>query len=52
MRKIGYLGPKGSFSEEAILLFLATHSEFNEAPPALFPSQQYHAYYMPVMTKK
>ena len=37
MSKIGYLGPKGSFSEEAILLFLATHSEFNVAPPALIP---------------
>ncbi|MDR3540075.1 MAG: prephenate dehydratase [Desulfosporosinus sp.] len=37
MRKIGYLGPKGSFSEEAILLFLATYSEFNETPPELIP---------------
>lgn len=37
MRKMGYLGPKGSFSEEAIHLFLATHSEFNETPPTLIP---------------
>lgn len=37
MNKMGYLGPKGSFSEEAIHLFLATHSEFNETPPALIP---------------
>ncbi|MDR3602753.1 MAG: prephenate dehydratase [Desulfosporosinus sp.] len=37
MRKMGYLGPKGSFSEEAIHLFLATYPEFNEIPPALIP---------------
>jgi len=40
MNKMGYLGPKGSFSEEAIHLFLATHIEFQETPPALisFPT--------------
>lgn len=37
MKKMGYLGPKGSFSEEAIHLFLAAHSEFKEEPPALIP---------------
>lgn len=37
MKKIGYLGPKGSFSEEAIHLFLATHPEFNETQPELIP---------------
>ena len=34
---MGFLGPKGSFSEEAIHLFIATHSEFNEAPLDLIP---------------
>lgn len=29
MNKIGYLGPKGSFSEEAIHKFLAAYSEFD-----------------------
>jgi len=37
MNNMGYLGPKGSFSEEAIHLFLATHSEFHATPPALIP---------------
>ena len=37
MRKMGYLGPKGSFSEEAIHLFLATQPEFNESMPVLMP---------------
>ncbi|EGW36126.1 prephenate dehydratase [Desulfosporosinus sp. OT] len=37
MKKMGYLGPKGSFSEEAIHLFLATHPEFNETQPTLIP---------------
>ena len=37
MKKIGYLGPNGSFSEEAIHLFLATHSEVNEKTPQLIP---------------
>lgn len=37
MKRMGFLGPKGSFSEEAIHLFLATHSEFNETLPELIP---------------
>jgi len=37
MKKLGYLGPKGSFSEEAIHLFIATQSEFNESLPELIP---------------
>jgi len=37
MKKMGFLGPKGSFSEEAIHLFLATHSEFKETLPTLIP---------------
>jgi len=37
MRKMGYLGPKGSFSEETIHLFVATYSEFNESLPELIP---------------
>ena len=37
MNKMGYLGPKGSFSEEAIHLFIATQPEFREAPPELVP---------------
>lgn len=37
MKKMGYLGPKGSFSEEAIHLFLATQSEFINSPPELIP---------------
>ncbi|ODA41266.1 prephenate dehydratase [Desulfosporosinus sp. BG] len=37
MKNMGYLGPKGSFSEEAIHLFIATHPEFNETQPALIP---------------
>lgn len=35
--KIGYLGPKGSFSEEALQLFLTTHEEILEPPLALIP---------------
>src|SRR5665648_995030 len=40
MKNIGYLGPKGSFSEEAIHLFLASQPEFIETPPVLisFPT--------------
>ena len=37
MKKMGYLGPKGSFSEEAIHLFLATQPIFKEDPPELIP---------------
>lgn len=37
MKKMGYLGPKGSFSEEAIHIFLANHSELNSTPPELIP---------------
>lgn len=37
MNKIGYLGPSGSFSEEAVHLFLATHSELNETQPEIIP---------------
>lgn len=37
MKKIGYLGPKGSFSEEAIHLFLASQPEFKETTPVLIP---------------
>ncbi|AFM42056.1 prephenate dehydratase [Desulfosporosinus acidiphilus SJ4] len=37
MTTMGYLGPKGSFSEEAIHLFLADHPEFNLSPPQLIP---------------
>lgn len=37
MKKIGYLGPKGSFSEEAIHLFLAAQPEFKDSPPELIP---------------
>lgn len=37
MNKIGFLGPSGSFSEEAIHLFLTTHSELNELQPELIP---------------
>ncbi|WP_407308655.1 prephenate dehydratase [Desulfosporosinus sp. SB140] len=37
MTTMGYLGPKGSFSEEAIHLFLANHPEFNLSPPQLIP---------------
>ncbi|MGC7872409.1 prephenate dehydratase [Desulfosporosinus sp. SYSU MS00001] len=37
MSTMGYLGPKGSFSEEAIHLFLLDHSEFNLSPPQLIP---------------
>lgn len=37
MKKIGYLGPKGSFSEEAIHLFLATQPGLNDMPPELIP---------------
>ncbi|MDA8220351.1 prephenate dehydratase [Desulfosporosinus sp.] len=40
MKKIGYLGPKGSFSEEAIHLFIASHPELNDSLPELiaFPT--------------
>jgi len=40
MNKIGYFGPKGSFTEEAIHLFIAAHSEFSETLPELisFPT--------------
>ncbi|EHQ90236.1 prephenate dehydratase [Desulfosporosinus youngiae] len=37
MKKMGFLGPKGSFSEEAIHLFLATQPEFKDSPPELIP---------------
>lgn len=37
MQKMGYLGPNGSFSEEAIHLFLAKQPEFTEEPPELVP---------------
>jgi len=37
MKKMGYLGPKGSFSEEAIHLFLATLPEFKDSSPELIP---------------
>lgn len=37
MKKMGYLGPKGSFSEEAIHIFLANQSELNATPPELIP---------------
>ena len=37
MNKIGYFGPKGTFTEEALHLFLATQPEFNEIPPELIP---------------
>lgn len=36
MNKLGYLGPKGSFSEEAVHQFLAAVSSF-ETPPELMP---------------
>ncbi|MDP4125351.1 MAG: prephenate dehydratase [Bacillota bacterium] len=36
-KKVGFLGPKGSFSEEAIHLFLTTQSELFETPPELIP---------------
>lgn len=35
MKKIGFLGPKGSFSEEALHLFLATHPTFSAISPEL-----------------
>lgn len=35
--KIGYLGPKGSFSEEALHLFITTHSDILEPPLDLIP---------------
>lgn len=40
MKKIGYFGPKGSFTEEAIYLLLATHPELSEIQPELisFPT--------------
>ena len=34
---MGYLGPKGSFSEEAVHIFLANHSELNATTPELIP---------------
>ncbi|MFZ3130909.1 MAG: prephenate dehydratase [Desulfosporosinus sp.] len=37
MKKIGYFGPIGSFTEEAIHLFLAAHSELSETLPKLIP---------------
>ncbi|KGK89714.1 prephenate dehydratase [Desulfosporosinus sp. HMP52] len=37
MQKIGFLGPKGSFSEEAILLFLAAHPDLTATAPDLIP---------------
>lgn len=37
MKKMGYLGPKGSFSEEAIHIFLTTQPEFTDSPPELIP---------------
>jgi prephenate dehydratase len=37
MTTLGYLGPQGSFSEEAIHLFLINHSEFKQSPPKLIP---------------
>jgi len=37
VEKIGYLGPKGSFSEEAIHLFLATQPILNDSSPELIP---------------
>ena len=40
MKKIGYFGPKGSFTEEAMHLLLAAHSELSETPTELisFPT--------------
>jgi len=37
MRSIGYLGPNGSFSEEALTLFLAANPEFQGGSPQLIP---------------
>lgn len=37
MKKLGFLGPKGSFSEEAVHLLLAAHPELNDAAPELIP---------------
>ncbi|TGE32313.1 prephenate dehydratase [Desulfosporosinus sp. Sb-LF] len=37
MKKMGYLGPNGSFSEEALHLFLTTRTEFSETTPELIP---------------
>lgn len=37
MMNIGYLGPKGSFSEEALQLFLTTQSDLLEPPLNLIP---------------
>jgi len=37
MCTIGYLGPRGSFSEEALHFFLANNPELNVSPPELVP---------------
>lgn len=37
MYKIGYLGPKGSFSEEALQLFIASQPEISNTPTELLP---------------
>lgn len=37
MYRIGYLGPKGSFSEEALLLFITTQPEISTTPTELLP---------------
>lgn len=37
MYKIGYLGPKGSFSEEALQLFIATQPEISQTTTELLP---------------
>lgn len=37
LKKMGYFGPKGTFTEEALHLFLASQPKFCETPPALIP---------------
>ncbi|AET68906.1 prephenate dehydratase [Desulfosporosinus orientis DSM 765] len=37
MKKLGFLGPKGSFSEEAVHLLLATQPELSDSAPELIP---------------